>query len=106
MNPLILWAGAFTAAAVFGVVGGLVMYLTTSQVRVSSRVRQFVASDAPPAVASIEKTQKRKRAELFAQISERWNPQRASQNQALIIELDRADVRMTPSEFGLVRIAV
>ena len=91
-------------AALFGIVAGAVLLLTSSELRVSSRVRQFVSADAPPPVTNVATAQKRKRAELFAQLDARWEKQ--DRGQLLAKELERANVAMTITEFTLIRLGI
>ncbi|HUS13666.1 MAG TPA: type II secretion system F family protein [Chloroflexia bacterium] len=100
--PILTWL--MITAAVFGIIAGAVLLLTSSELTVSSRVRQFVSADAPPPVATVGGMQKRKRAELFAQLDERWEKQ--DRGQVLAKELERANVAMTITEFTLVRLGI
>ncbi|HMA33499.1 MAG TPA: type II secretion system F family protein [Chloroflexia bacterium] len=101
---LIFLAGLLAFVAVFGLLAGGLLLLSGSEVRVSSRVRQFVAADAPPPVADVQKTQNRKRNELFSQLDSRWEKQ--ARGRQLAHALERADVHMTISEYTAVRAGV
>jgi tight adherence protein B len=97
--PLI--AGLLVGLAVFTLLAGAMLVLTSPQGQVRSRMRQFVATDAPPTSASVAEASRRKRADLFAQMDARW--ERRANAQALATRLDRANINLTISEFTLLR---
>lgn len=95
-----LFAGLLMFAAVFGILGGAVLLLSSAQGRVSTRVQRFVgtAETASPSAAG---PQKRRHSDLFEQLDERWSEQRSGR--ALEDEIERADLQLTVSEFTLLR---
>src|SRR5438132_1091400 len=68
---MVLLAGLVLGVAVFGIVGGAALMLTSSQGRVNARLQQFVATDVPAPTAAVTDLRKQKRADLFAQIDAR-----------------------------------
>src|SRR5690349_3969350 len=98
---LLLVAGTLMALAVFGILGGAMLLLTSTQGQVRARLREFVATDAPPSAASVAEVRRQKRADLFAQMDARW--ERRANAQALAAQLERANSSLTISEFTLAR---
>jgi tight adherence protein B len=96
-----LLAGALAGLAVFGVLAGALLLLTSTQGQVRTRLRQFVASDAPPPPGHVAETRRQTRADLFAQMDARWEAR--ANGQALAARLERADINLTISEFTLLR---
>jgi tight adherence protein B len=99
---LTIIAGILLALAVFGVLGGAVLVMTSNSSQVRTRMRQFVASDVPSPAASVAETRRQKRADLFAQIDARW--ERRASAQVLATQLERANLSLTISEFTLLRV--
>ena len=100
---LTLFAGLLLALALFGILGGAVLLLTGAEGQISTRMRQFVASDEPAPVSQAVEARRRKRADLFAQIDTRMK--RGVSAQALVMRLERANLNLTVSEFALLRVA-
>jgi tight adherence protein B len=100
---LTLFAGLLLALALFGILGGAVLLLTSTEGRISTRMREFVASDEPAPVSHVAEARRRKRADLFAQIDARLA--RRASAQALSMRLERANLNLTVSEFTLLRVA-
>ena len=100
---LTLFAGLFLALALFGILGGAVLLLTSAEGRVSNRMREFVASDEPAPVSNVAEARRLRRADLFAQIDARL--ERRVSGQALAMRLERANLNLTVSEFTLLRVA-
>jgi tight adherence protein B len=100
---MILFIALLAGGGVFAVLAGGAMLLT-GDARVSSRVRQFVASDAPPTPVEVNRYQKNRRTELFAQLDERWN--KGKPDDALTDVMERADIHMTRTEFLFLRIGL
>ena len=98
---IVLLAGLVLGVAVFGIVGGAVLLLTSSQGRVNMRLQQFVASDTPAPVSAVTDLRKQKRADLFAQIDARLA--RRGNAHELATRLERAGLSLTLSEFTLLR---
>ena len=90
------------ALALFGIFGGAVLVLTGAEGRVSTRLRQFVATDVPPPETDVAEMRRRKRADLFAQIDTRL--ERRASDHALALQLERANLSLTVSEFTLLRL--
>jgi tight adherence protein B len=101
---LIILAGLLVGLAIFGILAGIVIILTSPQGRVNARVRQYVAGDGPVTVAqSPVARQARRHNDLIAQLDARWEQRRTGQ--ALVTELERGGLNLTVSEFLLLRIS-
>src|SRR5689334_13414500 len=98
---MVLLAGLVLGVAVFGIVGGAALMLTSSQGRVNARLQQFVATDVPAPTAAVTDLRKQKRADLFAQIDARLA--RRGNAQVMATRLERAGLSLTLSEFTLLR---
>ena len=92
-------AGLLVALAVVGVVVGAVLTLTSTQGRVNTRMREFVAGDARQSAVSVLDMRRQKRNDLFAQIGRPLGA--PGRDRALVHDLARADLSLTISEFPL-----
>jgi tight adherence protein B len=101
---LIILAGLLVGLAIFGILAGVVIILTSPQGRVNARVRQYVAGEGPVVVApsTVARTTRR-RNDLISQLDARWEQRRTGQ--ALVTELERGGLNLTVSEFLLLRIS-
>jgi len=101
---LIILAGLLVGLAIFGILAGVVIILTSPQGRVNARVRQYVAGEGPVVVApsTVARTTRR-RNDLISQLDARWERRRTGQ--ALVTELERGGLNLTVSEFLLLRIS-
>src|SRR5689334_7012127 len=101
---LIILAGLLVGLAIFGILAGVVIILTSPQGRVNARVRQYVAGEGPVVVApsTVARTTRR-RNDLISQLDARWERRRTGQ--ALVTELERGGLNLTVSESLLLRIS-
>jgi tight adherence protein B len=96
-----LLAGLVLGIAVFGILSGGILLLSSNQGRVRTRLQQFVATTDAPGAALVADLRAEKRADLFAQVDARLAG-RAS-TQVLRARLERAGLTLTPGEFTLMR---
>jgi tight adherence protein B len=93
---MIAVAGLLTGVAVWGVLYGLVLVYGGQQGRIRARVRQYVSNPVDNSVDTNE-VRAQQRATLFAELDSRWEDRGLFK--ALQIDLEAADLHMTPTEF-------
>jgi tight adherence protein B len=101
---LIILAGLLMGLAIFGILAGVIIVLTSPQGRVNARVRQYVAGEGQVAIVQspVARTNRRHN-DLIAQLDARWEQRRTGQ--AIATELERGGLNLTVSEFLLLRVS-
>ncbi len=100
---MLIWGiGVLAALALFGIVGGALVVLTGARTRVENRMQQYVALEEAAAPVHVASVRRRRRADVFEDLDERFGQTPAAQQ--LAREIERGGLSLTVTELTLLRV--